>query len=753
MTTLSYEGIDYNVVYIDPSAETNGDGTTYSTAMNVFPSSYTDKTVYLFRRTDETSKISMPKSGNAGLKYVMLLGMPREGQQFYDLLNDAGVKEAWKDETAKYANLLMNSSSYSYSDSSSNVVYYELSNKTFVANNCYFFRDNDGGSADRYINHMMDIWGGDVKFFDCKFGYTQYNLDDDDYLTNNNTIDNNTSKYPQTKAQQYLYTKGDNVTINGCTFNCVRSGRNISSTQSVYVNGVSGDTYTGCHSILLTSNEHHFQNNIINYYYYDNIQDYSGSYTNAAFYMYSSNGRRQSCKDITINIINPNNNMHVLTCGYIVQNIKVHTKKFNNFTLSDNLYGNVIDCISPYYGQMIDNISYDCTNEPVKLPAIPLISFSCPINDYGVPKSYVKNILVKCLDESDYSTSWNKDWSIIYAGWGPNVYTSSSYTSSLENSSAAGSYSFNKTSCYIIDNINISAPLYRGYALTATCAGIKSNEIKGRVKLTASTLDVNKIYNNFGALPGINVSANTFLRCKDYEANTNNPNSIYNGQPHVIDSSNHSAYNDPQHIYIDKTNVILYDEFSYTSSSSAGAYSLFVCPNYIQNGQFYARNESVFAKTWNVVRTGSTNQASIRFSNNTCSSANRLRIADQPYKGITITPSTIGKKELTAYIALKNILDVNVVTVLKDFKLEVRVPVKQYEDGSISYDYYWSECYDWRPDDSTWSNDTELKPFKMIIPIEVKDLTNPIEIGFSYSYYDTLGVLYFDTDVKIADKV
>ena len=41
----------------------------------------------------------------------------------------------------------------------------------------------------------------------------------------------------------------------------------------------------------------------------------------------------------------------------------------------------------------------------------------------------------------------------------------------------------------------------------------------------------------------------------------------------------------------------------------------------------------------------------------------------------------------------------------------------------------------------------------MIIPIEVKDITNPIEIGFSYSYYDTLGVLYFDTDVKIADKV
>ena len=158
MTTMKYEGVDYNVVYIDPSAETNGDGTTYSTAMNAFPSTYTDKTVYLIRRTEETSKLSMPKSGNAGLQHVMFLGMPRADQQFYALLDDAGVKEAWKDETAKYANLLMNSDTYADKDSTTNVVYYETSNRVFIALNCYFFRDNDGGTANYdNVNNMMYI--------------------------------------------------------------------------------------------------------------------------------------------------------------------------------------------------------------------------------------------------------------------------------------------------------------------------------------------------------------------------------------------------------------------------------------------------------------------------------------------------------------------------------------------------------------------------------------------------------------------
>ena len=745
MTTLSYEGIDYNVVYIDPSAETNGDGTTYSTAMNVFPSSYTDKTVYLFRRTDETSKISMPKSGNAGLKHIMFLGMPREGQQFYDLLDDAGVKEAWKDETAKYANLLMNSSSYSSSTPYQNyVVYYETSNVMFVANNCYFFRDNDGGSAASYINFMFYISGGNTKFIGCKFGYTQYNLDDDNYLENNTNIDTNTSKYPQYKCGAYAQLYCDYTLVEDCVINIVNQN-SINTYPSTYEE-----------SSFYFSNTYAFINNTMINYYCTLTDSSSTRGSKLVFDTYN-----YKLHNIDINIINPRNRMNIIKnrrsqIQYELKNINIHTKGFKNFTpgniitseyviQTDDYYSNSIWYYPLISNVQIDGIYYDYSKEPIKMGNMGIAALGMPYFENGSPKSYVKNIVLK-FDPDGTSISNT----ILYLQSNANNFSSSTNTSSTDYD-----YCANVGKSFICDNIKVDA-IKSSTSLSLSGASVKSDEIRGHVTLNHATLDVNKIYNDRGSQAGIYSSGNSFLRCKEYEANTNNKDYLYSGQNqvalrYVSNSTTYDRYSDPQHIYIDKTNTVLFDEYAHENSSSAGKYSLYVCPNYIQNGQFYARNESVFAKTWNVVRTGSTNQASIRFSNNQCKSANWLRIGYEPYKGITINPSTTGNKVLTAYIALKNINENDVINCLNDFELEVRVPYLN-ADNSVSYDYYPSKSFGWQKDDSTWSNDTELNTFKINIPVEVKDTTNPIEIGFAYRHYDTLGVLYFDTDIKIADK-
>lgn len=749
MTTLSYEGIDYNVVYIDPSAETNGDGTTYSTAMNVFPSSYTDKTVYLFRRTDETSKISMPKSGNAGLKYVMLLGMPREGQQFYDLLNDAGVKEAWKDETAKYANLLMNSSSYSSSTPYQNyIVYYETSNVMFIANNCYFFRDNDSGSAQSYINFMFYISGGNTKFIGCKFGYTQYNLDDDNYLENNTDIDTNTSKYPQYKCGSYAQLYSDYTLVEDCVINIVNQYNSIPY-PGAYV------TYF---SAFYFSNNYTFINNTaINYYC--RLTDETGVYGSTL----SFNTRNYKLHNIDINIINPRNRTNIILNNqfeiqYELKNINIHTKGFKNFTPGVINPSEYVIYTSGYYNTsggnidsplvsniQIDGIYYDYSKEPVKMGHMGIASLDMPYFENGSPKSYVKNINLK-FDPNGTSIA------NIVLTLNSNARNFSSSTNIVDINY---DYCANVGKSFICNNIKVDA-IKSSTALNLNGSNVKTDEIRGHVFLNHSTLDVNKIYNDRGSQAGIYSRGNSFLRCKEYEANTNNKDYLYSGQNqvalrYVSDGTTYDYYSDPQHIYIDKTNTVLFDEYIHENSSSAGKYSLYVCPNYIQNGQFYARNESIFAKTWNVVRTGSTNQASIRFSNNQCKSANWLRIGYEPYKGITINPTTTGNKVLTSYIALKNINENDVINCLNDFELEVRVPYLN-ADNSVSYDYYPSKSFGWQKDDSTWSNDTELNTFKINIPVEVKDTTNPIEIGFAYRHYDTLGVLYFDTDVKIVDK-
>lgn len=750
MTTLSYEGIDYNVVYIDPSAETNGDGTTYSTAMNVFPSSYTDKTVYLFRRTDETSKISMPKSGNAGLKYIMFLGMPREGQQFYDLLDDAGVKEAWKDETAKYANLLMNSSSYSSSTPYQNyVVYYETSNVMFVANNCYFFRDNDGGSARSYINFMFYISGGNTKFIGCKFGYTQYNLDDDNYLENNTDIDTNTSKYPQYKCSAYVQLYCKYTLVEDCVINIVSQyGASVYPSEGSYV--------MHDYAAFDFNNTSAFINNtVINYY----CMETSSNVARGSRLIFNTNEFK--LKNIDINIINPRRSILVIqNCKneiqYELKNIDIHTKGFKNF-VPENIVttDNVIDIYhaigSNWYDSFISNVQidgiyYDYSKEPIKMGNMGIAILGMPYFENGSPKSYVKNIDLKF---NPNGTSISNTVLTLKSN-------ARNFSSSTNISDTNYDYCANVGKSFICNNIKVDA-IKSSTSLSLSGASVKSDEIRGHVTLNHATLDVNKIYNDRGSQAGIYSSGNSFLRCKEYEANTNNKNYLYTGQNqvalrYVSGSSTYDYYSDPQHIYIDKTNTVLFDEYVHEKSSGAGKYGLYVCPNYIQNGQFYARNESVFAKTWNVVRTGSTNQASIRFSNNQCKSANWLRIGYEPYKGITINPSTTGNKVLTAYIALKNINENDVINCLNDFELEVRVPYLN-ADNSVSYDYYPSKSFGWQKDDSTWSNDTELNTFKINIPVEVKDTTNPIEIGFAYSHYDALGVLYFDTDVKIADKI
>ena len=64
---MIYSNVDFNVVYVDPSIETPGDGTTPAGALKALPASaadFTDKTCYLIRRTTEDSAVVIPNGEN-----------------------------------------------------------------------------------------------------------------------------------------------------------------------------------------------------------------------------------------------------------------------------------------------------------------------------------------------------------------------------------------------------------------------------------------------------------------------------------------------------------------------------------------------------------------------------------------------------------------------------------------------------------------------------------------------------------------
>ena len=722
--------------------------------MNAFPSTYTDKTVYLIRRTEETSKLSMPKSGNAGLQYVMFLGMPRADQQFYALLDDAGVKEAWKDETAKYANLLMNSDTYADKDSTTNVVYYETSNRVFIALNCYFFRDNDGASASGrdYVNHMIYISSGATRFEGCKFGYTQYDLDNDDYLANNTDIDQNTSKYPQLKAKRYIYIKGDECIFNNCIVNTV------DSINSTYGQTTPDDINMSRWSMNISSTNCYVSKCTFNKYSISRNTGYNPYFSSVC--LYSTNAYVENCK---INVINPCLYLQTLYicngAGKVkVHNININAKGFKNYdvkTFSRSIDSNSLWILNitkqDLYGDYgfiqkvnIDNIKADFFKGSVKLYSAPVLGINgLPYWDHGNPSSYIKNIDIKFAKENG-----------VYSNYGNIVYISSLdskldfITTNVWPSSElrmSSQYSQNMGKSYLIENVNIEAPYCTADVLNLQGVAAKNVTLNGGVYLKAATLEATKIYNNIGSRRAIGVDANSYLRCHEYEVNTNNKDKLYTGNKQIT-----LTYGDPISIYVDRTNAILFDNTFNSTANSSARYCSWICPNYIQNGQFYGRNESVFAKTWNVVRTGSTAQASVRFSNNGNTNSNWLVIGDEPYKGFVVKPTTIGAKKLTAYFALKNIADNDIPTVSRDFVLDVRVPELD-ANGNVSYNHVYSSEYIMQEDNSTWSNDSDLKTYKFELPIEIKDLSNDIEVAVSYRHYSALGVLYFDPDIKLTD--
>ena len=76
---MIYSNVDFNVVYVDPSIGTAGDGTTPAGALKALPANaadFTDNTCYLIRRTPEESAVIIPNGENTNITNLLLLGMP-----------------------------------------------------------------------------------------------------------------------------------------------------------------------------------------------------------------------------------------------------------------------------------------------------------------------------------------------------------------------------------------------------------------------------------------------------------------------------------------------------------------------------------------------------------------------------------------------------------------------------------------------------------------------------------------------------
>lgn len=759
MTNLIYNSMTFNVVYVDPTISSAGDGSTPATALKDLPTTLVNKTCYIIRRTIETSFVNLSKTNNSGLTHIMIIGMPKSDSQLYPLLAEE-VTSVWDADEAKYANVRCNSSSYTSSATASSI-FYEKNIELFVSEYCYYYRDGESGSASSNLSPIFynddETTKSNYIFKNCKFGYTQYDLDNDAYLSSNTDVSTDTSKYPQNKCGGYIliYT-ANSMIFDNCIFNWVVTSRygndddyamhncNIAVKRYVKTFGMYNSTLNRlCRDTLPDSD------------YYRNYGIYIEKIDSSGNFEYRSNDF--ILKNITINYILSSKNTELGKPVYIcskqnsscdIENITINFKYMQDYDINVNGLTSTKNKNAVLYFTKVDNllkikniICDNTTDNKTAMDSFPILCIdSFNIYQLGTP-SYIQDIKCKFLNNKSVY-KFNSDYIV-------KIYGSNQTHPNLSNGNIDELPSYWETATSyrgnLIENVNIDAQQMTNYAFDLQKVAVKTNELKCRTRMIGSTMEVNSYYNNLSNMDGIVMSVNSYLKCNDYQANIEN----FNGTPQISFDMFSSAY-------VGKTNCILYNEnpiIKIGDNHLENPLSLYnmqlTCPNYISTGQFFARNGYVYAKSWTVSRTGSTASASLKLSNNYQQNyPYPLIIGMTPYKGIELVPSATGKHKVTCYVASKMLTENELVSLNQNCWFEIRVP-KTQEDGTVLYTVYTTKGNCWYNDESTWSNDVELKSFKIETEIDVKESTTPIEVKIGYCQYSANGYVYIDPDIKL----
>ncbi len=791
MATLQYNGNEYNILYIDANIAEPGDGSTPALALATIPSPLVDKTCYLIRRQEdnEVTQVDLPQSWYESLNYIMFLGMPVKDDPIYNLMEE-DVKTAWGADAGKYARIRCNMTdyydcgNYHFNNNNNKTLFKTNSIKNFYAANCYFYRDGNGGAQNNYAYRFGWIFGfdygtrfADITFNNCKFGYTQYNLENNDYISSNTDIPTDTSKYPQYKAQSYVCVRRANsITFNNCTINHVSCGTNSVSYREYYYMGIGKCIWIGeFNKCIFTKNQYNVlfrSNNIGNWteelnnwmcgICIGNNHDYATTSSNDYFDGdYAPHMSNILVKDLEINRIYTKTGaciyrQSLLAVSYNtrVDNVKVNHKVMSGekITAWGGIVGSnaMINAIGDVATET-SNIYADFTNTGINCARILKVD-SC-FNAAGNPRTSSKNIYIKMDPTGTLDMGgdivWLQRHTYSFGSSGSNNYSGNGYNSQW----TSYIYQLNPSKLGIMDNVVIDAPATGNCVLSCRSYGVKSPYICGYVWLGSSTLDIKRHYNNISTQNAVVVEGPSYYKCDDFEANLNYPG--YSGSSQISWSPESQSS-----VYVNKSNCIIANEIPNTTIYWANMFNSLTCPNYIKTGQFFQRNSTCFAKSWNTVRTGSNSQGSLRFNNNSAHVDNYsypLIVGQDPYSGIQIVPTSTGKKILTVYIAIKN-MDVSELGYTGRIGIhvccpEIKTDAYDQEKTNAYIHEFTSEGIGWQADSSTWSGDTNLRTYKCEIPIEVFTTEEPIDVKIWFNWYSVNGYVYVDPDFKLRDVV
>ena len=686
---MRYSNVDFNVVYVDPSRGTAGDGTTPAKALKALPSTAADfanNTCYIIRRTAESSACVVPNGTNNNITNLLIMGMPMASDAMWELV-PSEARTAWGSDSAQYANVQSTVASGSFQ-----LPYVQH----FLLHRVYLFRDSI--NADNYILKFYNSsdYIGCYSFEHCKFGSKGINLDSSSY----------TGELTASRCKSYVYIYyARMVNISDCTINHAVTG-NTQNPYGIYV------------------------------YFSDvlNVQDvrvYSAAWTDYGQYhaLYLS---YNSSKGVECNIVNVTQTVrrngsatHVplllYVQGYIstvVRDVKVVTgnplsaTKPSSYSIDNPMiyFGNC-------YEMNVDGIDVNLT-ECWNCKAAVLSMSRCYASSYvpGVAKP-IRNVTVKLAETAGIGSP------ITYANA---TQSGESYAAVVMDFSSSDAQVYAKVPC--VDNLLVKC--YRGKAFYGNNIRLTEAEFEGGVWLQYSVADIKSVKTWF---PGKALFAGygTHMRVRKLTCNTENPTYPYNEDPAIA-----STYSDNGSVFVDESNTALYP-MTAQSSRASHIYQGFGCNNEGAEGHFAYRCANGLADTWSVHRQGG-GASALKIYNNVCTSAETMVLGRRPFNGMQLLPTTTGRHIVKAYIAFKGYA--KPAEMYRQFFLSVQVGGRTY---------YSTLHGRWSNDPtSVWVNDSDLTQMVLELPIDIPEV-KPVDVRVYFSWYAAGGFVYLDPDIKL----
>ena len=692
---MLYSNTEYNVVYVDPSIGTAGDGSSPATALNALPATadaLAENTCYLIRRTDG-SACGLPSGTNNSLKRLLLMGMPFPSDPMYGFV-PAEAKAAWGLDTARFANIRATSGSQSLAANQLECLLLHRLNMVRSGVSSV--------SAYMIVSYQTSESKGVFTIDKCHFGVEGVDVDDEHY---------GGGAYTQNAMDAYVRI-GQARMLN--IRDCVVNRRPTSSYYGIYCNAPDILNATGCRVNLLACYDSDFYgslslSNSQRGQIEATISDFSARYL-----LDGRDGR---------------NFDSVLRARYFpslrAAGISATTGDLapDEHPESLSLRGSLLD-----FSEAND---FSVKGVEASLPHIrriesPVVRVGCQLcNTHAGCERTVEDIRISLGGENSVG-----DW---------RNYDEARRFSSSYSLLCVDNYSGDRSSCYpkaiALTGLRLSNP--RGNSLYASGCRVTDAVLEGAACLSGCLADIDSISTWF---PGYALRLNNYSHARIGEITVNTENTEYPYNSDVVVQCCDGEYSG--NAYVGRCNVPLCPV--QLSTSAGDTHVARACGNAGETGHYTMLSRNVAADTWNVHRTGGAD-ACLKIRNDACDTGNTMTIGRKPFRGLLLTPSATGRHVLRMHAAFKGFDSLDAL----QRRLVVTATV---DEGGSPRVYTSSSDGQWKDDpDAEWVNDTDLIQKVLEIPLDISTLS-AVDVRIHYGWYSATGFAYIDPAMELVTQ-